>query len=205
MRAQFARRRFCVEMPVRLAGEGGFRREVGLEAVRQDDFGRTNAFDACRQLFRCHFAYAEFTAGQVEPSQSRILAGRGQCQQQCIALVVEQRCVRQRAGRDDARDGALDRPLAGGRVTDLFADHHRLAEFDEAREVLLDGVVGHAGHLDRYPGALAARGQGDVEQSGGLFGVFVEQLVEIAHAIKKQRIFMLLFQLDVLLHHRGVR
>ena len=51
---------------------------------------------------------------------------------------------------------------------------------------------------------LTARGQGDVQQFCGFLRVFVENLVEVTHAIEHQLIRVLVLQLPVLLHHRGV-
>jgi hypothetical protein len=111
----------------------------------------------------------------------------GEGQQQANRTVVEQRRVGERAGRDDARDRALDRALGGGRVADLLADHHRFAQLHQPRQVLLDGVEGHAA-IGSAAGRLAARGQRDVEQARGLLGVLEEQLVEIAHAVEQQQV-----------------
>jgi hypothetical protein len=62
----------------------------------------------------------------------------------------------------------------------------------------------NAGHAHRRAGRLAARGQRDVQQAGGFFGVVVKQLVKIAHPVKQQFVGVLAFQRKVLLHHRGV-
>jgi len=50
---------------------------------------------------------------------------------------------------------------------------------------------------------LAPRGQRDVEDRGGLFGVIEEQLEEVAHPVEEQAIAGLLAQREVLGHHRG--
>ena len=117
-------------------------------------------------------------------------------------LTVEQCRIGQRTRRDNARHGALDRPLAGRRIADLLADHHRFAEPHQFGQILLDGVIRHTGHLDRPPGALPARGQRDVEQASRFFGILKEQLVKIAHAVEQQQIRVLCFQSQILLHHR---
>ncbi|MCY1357735.1 hypothetical protein D9M69_442380 [compost metagenome] len=65
-------------------------------------------------------------------------------------------------------------------------------------------MEGDAGHRNALPGRLAAGGEGDVEQLGGLLGVFVEQFVEVAHAVEHQLGRVLVLESPVLLHHRGV-
>ncbi len=49
---------------------------------------------------------------------------------------------------------------------------------------------------------LAALGQRDVEAGGGLPGVVEEQLVEITHAVKQERIRVCFLDLKELRHHR---
>jgi hypothetical protein len=127
------------------------------------------------------------------------------CKQQIVALVIEQRRIRQRAGRDDARDLAFDRAFRGIRVTDLLADRNRLAELDELGEVLFDGVIGHACHLDRFACGSATRGQRDIEQARSVLRVVEEKLVEVAHAVEDEHVRMLCLDAQVLLHHGRMR
>ena len=95
-------------------------------------------------------------------------------------------------------------PLAVAGIADLLADRDRLAELHQPREVLLDRVVRHAGHLDRLAGRLAAARQRDVEQPRRALGVAVEHLVEIAHAVEEQHVGVLRLDAQILLHHRRV-
>ena len=55
-------------------------------------------------------------------------------------------------------------PLAVATSPTCSADRHRLAQLDQPRQVALDRMHRHAGHHHRLAGALAARGQRDVEQ-----------------------------------------
>jgi len=48
---------------------------------------------------------------------------------------------------------------------------------------------------------LPTGGEGDIEQLGGLLRVFIEDLVEIAHAVEHQLVGVLVLQAPVLLHH----
>ena len=187
MGTQLARRRLGVEVPVRLARQCGVRCKRQDEAFRRDDLCRPDAFERRRQLLERDFAQPEFAAGEVEPGEAGLQTRRAQGEQQHVALVVEQRGIGQRTRRDDARNGAFDRSLARRRIADLFADHDRFAEFHEASQVLLDRVIRNAGHLDRLSRALSACCQGDVEQACGLFRIFEEEFVEVAHAIEEQK------------------
>ena len=195
-----------VEMPVgppsnqrRIRLGQGERRVIGEQDLRRFQPGQLAGQGACGR-----FQQAELAAGQVQPGHPHPLPFRGQRQQQAVAAVIEQGRISERAGGDDTHHLALHRPLAGGRVTDLFADRHRFAEFHQAGEVLLDGMVGHTGHRDRLAGRLAAPGQRDVDQACRTLGVGKEQLVEVTHAIEQQYVGMRRFQAQILLDHRRV-
>jgi len=199
-----ARAGLGVELPVGQAALGrGERIEQGQgETVGHQHLGRAQALELCLQRVRRALHEAEVAVGEVQPSQPEHAAVEVGRQQQGVAAVVEQRRVGQRAGGDDAADRALHRPLGRPGFADLLGDHDRFAEPDQAREVLLDGVEGHARHADRLAARLAAGGQRDVEQAGGLLGVLEEELVKVAHAVEKQGVGMLLLQPQILLHHR---
>ncbi|CAI8957369.1 hypothetical protein EMIT0P43_60192 [Pseudomonas jessenii] len=65
-------------------------------------------------------------------------------------------------------------------------------------------MVRNPAHRNRLASRLPAGRQGDVQQLGGLLRVFIEDLVEVAHAVEHQLVRVLVFQAPVLLHHRGV-
>ncbi len=121
-----------------------------------------------------------------------------------VAGGFEQRFLRQRTRRDDAFDAAFDRAFRRRRIADLFADRHRFAELHETGEITGCGVVGDTAHRNWLARGLTARGQRDVEQLCRTARIVVEQFVEIAHPVKQQRVGMLRFDSEVLLHHRGV-
>lgn len=120
---------------------------------------------------------------------------------QVVLPLAEQRLVGDGARGDDANDLALHRPLAGGRIPYLLADGGRLAELHQLGQIAFDGVIGNARHRDGAAGRLAALGQGDVEQLGGLAGIVIEQLVEVAHPIEQQDLRVLGLEGQILLHH----
>ncbi len=107
--------------------------------------------------------------------------------------------------RDNASDLPFDRTFGCGGITNLLADRDGFAELHQLGEILLDGMVGHAGHLDRLPRGGATLGQRDIHQLRGTHGVFEKQLVEIAHAVEQQFVEMLCLDAQVLLHHRRMR
>ena len=62
----------------------------------------------------------------------------------------------------------------------------------------------HARHHHRLASRLAAPRQGDVEQPGSLLRIGIKQLVEVAHAVKQQRVGVAGFEAKVLGHHGRV-
>ncbi len=123
---------------------------------------------------------------------------------QVVLPLAEQRLVGDGTRGDDADHLALHRPLAGGGIPYLFADSGRFAELHQLGQIALDGVIGHPRHRDGAASRLATFGQGDVEQLGGLSGIVIEQLVEVAHPVEQQDLRVLGLEAKVLLHHRCV-
>ena len=147
---------------------------------------------------------SEIEPGHADRCCPRRASFRRDGQNQRVACLVQQARIGQRAGRDDARHLSVDRALAGGGIAHLLGDHHRFAQLQEPRQILLGAVVWHPGHLDRAAGGGAARGERDVQQPRRLFGVVEEQLVKVAHAVEQQHVGMLRLDAQVLLHHRRV-
>ncbi len=155
--------RFGVEMPVGQAADGG-RLDVecveycGIAAIGEQYLGRIEALQMHGQRGGRRIEQAQVAIGEVEPGEAGILFVDEQRKQQAVALVVKQRGIGERAGRDDACDSALDRALARGRrgVSNLFADRHRNAELDQLGQVLFGRVVRHAAHRYRLAVGSAA-------------------------------------------------
>ena len=177
---------------------------------RDENFGWANALECRRDLFRRDFRETQRAARQIEPREPDVdghaapVVARADRHQVDVVFVREEGGVRERAGRDHAHDLALDRALRRGRVADLFADRHRLAELHELGEVLLDGVMRHASHLDRIARRRATLRKRQIEQARGFLGVFEEQLVEVAHPVEHERARVIGLDAQVLLHHGGV-
>jgi len=125
-------------------------------------------------------------------------------QQQRVGTLVQQFAVGDRARRDDAHHLAFDGALRSGYIAHLLGNRHRFAELDQLAEVAFQRMHRHAGHHHGLPRAGAARRERDVEQAVGLARVVVEDFVEVAHAEEDERVGVLGFQAQVLLHDRGV-
>ena len=95
------------------------------------------------------------------------------------ALVVEQGVVVDGAGGEDAGDLAVDE-FSGDGLGGLLGDGDAFSGLEQAGDVALRGVVGHAAHR-----GAAAFGEGDVEDRRGGFRVLEEHLVEVAEPVKQ--------------------
>ena len=83
----------------------------------------------------------------------------------------------------------LDQPVA--RLADLLGDRDGVAGGEQPRQVVVERVVGDAGHRHPAVAAEGARGQGDPGVAGDDAGVLVEGLVEVAEAVEQDRVGML--------------
>jgi len=124
--------------------------------------------------------------------------------QQVITARVEQCFIANCAGRHDTHHLALYRPLAGGRVANLFADGDGNTLFHQPRQITLNRMVGYTGHRDRFACGFAPCGEGHIQQTGGFARIVKEQLVEIAHAVEHHLIRVISLNAKVLLHHGGM-
>ncbi len=191
-----------VELPWREAAHRARRGEI--ETVRRKDFRRPHARQQRGQGGGRDFADLETPRGKVEPSRAQRVVANGNRHDQRVARLVQQARIGQCPRCDDARDLTLDGAFRRRRVAHLLGDHHRLAQLQQAREILLGAVIRHPGHPDRRAGRRAACGERDVQEPRRLLRVIEEQLVEIAHAIEQQHIGMLRLDAEILLHHGRV-
>jgi hypothetical protein len=118
-----------------------------------------------------------------------------------VLLLLEDRLLDERPGRDDADDAALDEPFRFLGVLELLADGHPVARFEEPVDVRLGRVEGDARHGDA-PLALRPRGEHDPQDPRGGLGVLVEHLVEVAEPEEEDFVGVARLDLGVLVHER---
>ena len=150
--AQQAQGSLVIEVPIALAGQARARGQAGGEgtAFADHDFGRRQTLDLGQQLvITIDLEHAEATGGELESGQAPGLSITVQRHQQVVAAGIQQRLIMQRSRGDDTYHLALDRPLAGRRVTDLLTDGHRFAHLDQACQIAFGAVVGHPCHGNR--------------------------------------------------------
>ena len=108
------------------------------------------------------------------------------------------------AGGNDLGDATLDQLIGQLRVFELIADSHPLASPHQLRQVSVERMVGKAGQLDMLRGSVGTLGERDAEDLRRLDGIVGKGLVEVAHTKEQDSIGMLLLELQVLPHHRGL-
>ena len=142
--------------------------------------------------------------GHAQPSQTTAVAwAQVDCHQQGFGFFTQQLGVGQSTRGDHPNHFALHRPFAA-HFTDLLTNSNRLSLANQLGQVAFHRVKGNACHGNRHAGTLAALGQGDIEEPGGFFGVFIEHFIEVTHPIKQQGIGVVRLQAQVLGHHGGV-
>ena len=178
------------------AGEQG---KVGGE----EDFARAKVIENAGDFGGLHLGDAEFAGGKIDVGHGRAGARARDGRQVVVLARAHQVGVHGGAGRHHARDFALHQRFSELGVFHLVADGHAVALLDEARDVSVGRVVGHAAHGNGGALFLVARGEGDFEFARGHHGVFEKQLVEIAQAEHQQGVGNLLLDAVVLPHQRG--
>ena len=122
------------------------------------------------------------------------------------APLLQHGALRHGAGGDDADDLPLHQALGQGRILHLLADGHFIALGDQARNIGLGAVVGHAAHgraLLRVLDVPVPGRQRQVQLPRGELGVIVKHLIKIPQAEEEQAVGMLLLDLQILPFHGG--
>ena len=173
-----------------LGGEAAerVRRAEGLGC---DDLGWLDPADLAREVRLARLAQHEGACRDVDGGETvePVVVGLARpCngEQAIGAGRIEEAFLRHGAGRHEPDDGARDDRFAAalacrGGILRLLADGDAMAGGDEAVEIFLGAVDGHATHGDVLAGVLAASRQHDAERGGRNFRIGEEQFVEIAH------------------------
>jgi len=193
--------------PLADRGAGGLAddaEEVGLGllgALGKEALAGAQAHEFVRDGVARQVADPEPAGRQVHPRQAGPLAVQVDGCEIVVLLVLQQRVVGQRAGRDDAGDVAPDQALGLGGVLHLLADGHAVPRPNHLGQVGVDGVIRHAAH-GHGTGAPGSAGQGDAHDTGPDAGVLVEEFVEVAHPEEQDGVRVRVFELPVLFHRR---
>ena len=120
-----------------------------------------------------------------------------------VSGFLQHGALRHRAGRHDAHDVALHKPLGKRRIFHLLADGDFISLCDQPRDIAVGGVIRDAAHRRLLLLVLAAvtGREGQIQLPGRKTRVLVEHLIKIAQTEKQQTVRVARFDLAVLLHH----
>jgi len=121
------------------------------------------------------FTGRDVTVGDAGQRATTVEADRGQV---VVALIIQHARFDDGALGHDSPHLAFDQALA--RLADLLRDRHTVPSFDQAGDVAVDAVVGHARQRHTLVVAHRATGQHHVADPGDDLGVVVECLVKVA-------------------------
>ena len=183
-----------------------------LDAVRQQDLARLEPGDLGRETRTIGLADDEVAGRDVDRRQPVAPFGLreaapGNGEEEVGTAGIEQAFLGDGAGRDQthhvAADNGFGAPFLRLRgILHLLADRDPVAEADQALQVVVGAVDGHAAHGNVVSLMLAPFRQHDPEGAAGDLGIIEEQLVEIAHPVEQQAIRVGRLDLHVLRHHR---
>ena len=140
--------------------------------------------------------------GKIHPGQpAALIRVPIQGAQKVVPLGAQIDVLDHRARSQNPRHRPPHQSLGLLGVLDLIAQRHLVALVEELAQVLVDCVVGHAAHGHGVFRAGVAAGQGNLQFTGGDFGVLEKKLEKIAHAEKDQGVRVLALDPQILLHH----
>ena len=190
----------------RAVGVAQLRRQLTrlrIEVRPHEDLRRCDARQFIAELGLRHIAHAQAPRRHISPRKAGDSGVQRHRQEPVVLARIQRVLFRQGSRRDDAHHRALDDALGLARVLHLLADRDLEALLDQAHQVRIGIAPRHTRHGDRVF-ALGARRERQPQLARRNLGVFMEQLVEVAHAEEQQRIRRLALGAPVLLHHRRV-
>ena len=141
--------------------------------------------------------------GDIPKGQAAALPGPVDTADVVVAPLIQQGGVDEGAGGHHPDDVTLHQSLGQGGVLQLLADGHLVPFFDETVDVAFGTVKRDAAHGRPFRKAALPAGEGEFQLPGHQKGVVKEHLVEIPQPEEKDLVLVLVFDLQVLLHHGG--
>ena len=118
-----------------------------------------------------------------------------------IALLGEQACLKQCAGRNHTNNVATHESLCKGGILYLLANGNLVVLFDQLAHVPLVRVERNTAHRRAFCLAAISACKCELELTRGNDGVVKEHLVKISETVKNDIILILIFDFPILLHH----
>ena len=194
--------------PHHLHARHGGKRHRHVDLVRHEELARRHFERPLLEIVLVRRLNARPRAGgNVEPGKAARLARVVPVQRAEIGvgLGLEVGVFERGAARHHAGDRALHQPLGLPGILHLIAEGYLVALAHQHADVVFRRVPRHPAHGHPALVAAAAR-ERQLKFARGYFGIFKEKLVEVAHAVKKQRIGIILLDFQILpVHGRQFR
>ena len=207
--AEFVAGRFRREHPRVERRDAGFLREALAEALHvgalQQDFAGREGAEQDVGIVQRPLRDLERAGRDVEKGQSRFLSAEIQRGEPVVLARAQQVVVVGQARRDEFRHAAAHELFGELRVFELVADRGLVARVHQLGQVVLQRVVGDAGHFDEaaVSGGLARKH--DAQHAAGRERIFAVGLVEVADPVQQDGFGILGLDLEVLPEHRRGR
>ena len=197
----------AAEMPRRERAHRSQRveRHTLAHRLRRQHFARLQSLQLGREPRRAYLRERDASGCEIQRRDADLLSVESERDEQVVLPCVEETGFGQCARRDDPDDLSFHRALGRRDVAHLLADRNGLAQLDQLLQILVDCVIGNAGHRDRRAVRLTASGQRDVEQLRRALRVVEEEFVEIAHPVEEEGVRVVGLDAKILLHHWAVR
>ena len=95
----------------------------------------------------------------------------------------------------------LHNAVCCGRVFHLVTDCHLIAFFDQASHVVFVAVIRNAAHRRALLLTASSAGQGQLKLLGYENRIIKKHLIKVSQSEEQNMVFMLLFDIHILLHH----
>ena len=145
----------------------------------------------------------ELTGGQVTDTDSKLLILAENAHDIVIPGLIHPLGDHIRSRSDHADHVPLYNAFGCLGIFHLFADCHPVALLHQLVDVGLTGMKWHTAHGSPLLLPAISAGQGDLQLLGCLQRIIEEHLIEISQPVEQNTIFVFIFYLKVLLHHRS--
>ena len=148
--------------------------------------------------------HLELAGGYVQEGGAALVLFQGEAAEEVVFLGLQHILPKGDAGGYDFRNAALDQFLGKLGVFQLVADGHFIAGPHQFGEVILQGVMGEAGHGHGAFVSVGFLGLNQAQDPYGGDGVVGVHFVEVSHPVQEQSLGVLCFYLEVMPQHGGV-
>ena len=148
--------------------------------------------------------HLELARGDIQEGGAALSLFQSEATEEVVLLGFQHVFPEGNAGGHNLRHAALDQFLGKLGVFQLVADSHFVASPNQFGEIILQGVMGEAGHGYGAFVPVGFLGLNQAQHPHGRNGVVRVHLVKVSYAVQQQRLGVLCFHLEVMLQHRSI-